>query len=1263
MKWIDSYDLDKTWAGRRDCQEKLPLLVRKLIRATSTSIRNIKFPAGENVLIGGWDGILEVGEATEYLPAGISLWEFGADRYAKGKAEREYIKRTAEPLGYDPAESTFVFVTPRLWKKAGTWATEKKKEGVWKDIRVINSEILEEWIEVAPTVGSWLSKHLGKYPEEGIQPTDDFWEQWCTGEKLKLNADILLGGRSQAQEAVIELYNQSKIIAVQSLSREESLAFIIACFISRPDKSKDFLSRSIIVDNIESFKKLVVHGNPLILIPRFEDNGIINSALKKEHTVIVPLGADSMSRWSDKISLPPIERESFVAALMNSGLTKEFAEKYSKETARNITILRRQLEFNRTLPQWASPENVHDVLPAMVVGRWDENFENDKRIISRIASDTYENYIKRLSRWIHTHDSPIVKIGSTWYLTSPLDAWSNASINLTRGHFDSLKSAALDVLAEINPAFELEPEQRYMASIYGKNWKFSEMIREGLVQSLILTSVFGDKLQFDLPVKAEIWIDTIIAILLSTNNPSLWKSIDSILPLIAEASPASFLNAIEKHLSNDTSPIIQLFDEDPGLITPHCYHTGLLWALEGLAWFPKYFSRASLGLARLASIDPGGTLTNRPINSLTEILKPWHYQTLASFDIRIKVLNLISREEPEVGWILLNGMLPSKKGEIASISHQTRWRMFEHKTDKTITYNELFETHTRVIEIALSIFDYSEAKLSELIEISDTLSPIDRSTVLSFVEDVITKVEHKEHLAWNACRETLHKHRSNPNKPWSLTEQELDIYQKLYDTLNPKDDFDQALWLFNEHWPKTPEGYQYKNETFADIDKLILEKRIQVISNIKKEKGIGKIIELSKSVKEPWILGDTVAYVVSEEDEMIQFATGLMEKREDKRFVQSFFYRKSLLNGSEWIFEFFRKLKENAFDNSALAQFLIPYNQTKELWDFIDSENPEIEHEYWANIYPRFYELNAETKVYGLKKLMLNKRTLSAINAIYISTMDPEVIPSDLIVALLKSAATEKSEEKVTIDEGGVNLLFETIDTRQDVNSDTILLLEWMYLPILTSPGNRRIPKRLHDELSNSPEFFIEIFKFIYRPGDEARIEEQRGGLTDEQLMNRAKQAYSLLNSWGKVPGTDCNGEIDLNYLRNWIRTVRLLGAEYGKPDLVDLFVGRVLAQYPQEKNKVWPPAEICIVLEEIDSDFINKNFIIETKNKNGFTGRDPFEGGEQERINAKYYYDLADRQRHDFPIVGDILDRLGKRYECDAQRVDEDAERNKLDY
>jgi hypothetical protein len=59
MQRITSTDLEN-WASTRDCQEHLPLFVRKLIRASPIKILNILFPAGDNVILPGYDGILEV---------------------------------------------------------------------------------------------------------------------------------------------------------------------------------------------------------------------------------------------------------------------------------------------------------------------------------------------------------------------------------------------------------------------------------------------------------------------------------------------------------------------------------------------------------------------------------------------------------------------------------------------------------------------------------------------------------------------------------------------------------------------------------------------------------------------------------------------------------------------------------------------------------------------------------------------------------------------------------------------------------------------------------------------------------------------------------------------------------------------------------------------------------------------------------------------------------------------------------------------------
>jgi len=1261
MKWIDSTDL-RSWANKRDCQETLPLLVRKLIRATSKTIQSIKFPSGDSVLLGGWDGTLVVTDETDYLPAGISLWEFGTAKNPKGKADKDYAKRVSNPLGYNPAESTFIFVTPRLWQKGEDWVKEKKKGGIWKDIRVINSEILEEWIELAPTVGSWLAKKecIGKYPSEGIQPTDDFWEEWTSGTKFKLNAEVLLGGREIAKNRITAGFNKPDVYAIQGISREESLAFIISCAINNPEIEEDFFSRSIIVDNIEAFRELTVHDKPLILIPRFEDRGVANRAAQKGHTVIYPLGANSANNGANKISLPQIERESFVSALTKMGMTKEFAEKYSKESARDITILRRQLEFERTIPDWALAENISEIIPALIVGRWDENYKNDKRIIAKIAGESYENYSKKITRWLHTCDSPIIKIGSTWRLTSPFDAWTNASKNLTRNDFELLYKSVKEILSEINPVLQIEPKERHILSMFGKRREYSDWIREGVIQSLILTSILGDKLKFDLPLKAELWVDGIIAELLNTENPKMWKSFDGKLPLIAEASPTVFLETLEKLLGIEKSPIVSLFEEEQGFLSTNSYHTGLIWALESLAWFPQYLSRASLILAKLSALDPEENSSNRPINSLSEIFKPWHFQTLATFDERMQVLKLISERAPKIAWPLLIHMLPSLPGGFANDTHKSRWRMFEFETEKPRTYNEIYATHSAVVEILISIFDFTETKLAILIEKSVNLSPYDRDRLLSFIESVIPKIIQVKFIAWHIIRKILHNHRSYPEAKWALPESDLNRFEKIYEILIPTDYIANTIWMFNEHWPVFPEGNKFESGFYDKEEIFINDQRIKGLTNIYQKAGFEKIVELKNNIKEPWIFGDILGHIVSDEEEIIKLCELLKEKKSDTRFIQSFVLRKSILNNIEWIFSLFEKLKGLGFGNSALSKLFIPLKQTQQLWNFVDSTNEEIIRKYWQNISPNFYGIGTNEKIFGLKKLIEYKRFASAT---HICHHFVEEISSEMIVKILQKAGAEKSDEQIPLNSYKVNQLFKIIEKRNNVDLNILIQLEWLFLPLLASYSNNQKPQRLHYELSKNPVFFMDVLKWTYKPDDETKIEEQKNGLTDEKLQNRARHASDLLHSWKNIPGVDESGKIDNDFLREWIRKVRELAAENGRIKAADINIGKLLAQYPEEPDKVWPPDEICDLIETVNSEEIKINFSAATYSKRGSSIRGCFDGGDIERTNASYFQQLAKAHQNKFPSVTGIFEKLAKQYEEEAKRMDEDSERKRLEY
>src|SRR5437899_437843 len=138
MKWIDAGDI-KNWvhSKQRHCAQTLPELIRRLIFATASSIEEIDFPCGDSITTGGWDGRLKTSVVSPFFPTGSSGWEISVEASPEKKADADYKKRTADPLGLRLGETTFVFVTPRPWPGRGKWQGRKGRSSKWKGIRVM----------------------------------------------------------------------------------------------------------------------------------------------------------------------------------------------------------------------------------------------------------------------------------------------------------------------------------------------------------------------------------------------------------------------------------------------------------------------------------------------------------------------------------------------------------------------------------------------------------------------------------------------------------------------------------------------------------------------------------------------------------------------------------------------------------------------------------------------------------------------------------------------------------------------------------------------------------------------------------------------------------------------------------------------------------------------------------------------------------------------------------------------------------------------
>ncbi len=1262
MKLVTRNDIEN-WAKTAFSKSDLSYLVSKLVRATTPSSTQVDFPSGSTAFIGGWDGQVACDEKTAYVPKGLSLYEFGTEANPKGKADRDYIKRKKDTLGFNPKECVFIFITPRFWKFKNKWIIDKQAEGFWRDVKVYDSSDLEQWLDIAVYVSGWFANYLRKAPLNGVDIAEQFWKYWSEYNEVKLLPKSIVSGREKEQEEILKfLEKEPNITSLKAASKNEAIAFIIASAKLFPiNKSERFFSRALVVHTEDAYKMVSTNFvSPLILIPTFENRLPMYSAVSNRHHVIVPLGGDD-DFDKNTITLPTIDRDGQVNSLIECGLSKENAEKFSRESGRNITILKKLIGFPHNRAKWIKKENIREIIPALLLGRWNETYVGDIEIIEKLSEQKYSDYLVILNNWKNFEESPIIQIGETWRLTSPLDLWTNLSSQLTQNDFQKIQECFSLTFKNGNPIIE-PGDKNSFATRFNKKKKYSNWAREGLTQSLILVGRLGDSIKIPNLNNPQNWVDSIVLDLLNNATGETWISVDHELPLISEASPESFLKATKNSLSKKQPEIMDMFNEEEGFLHKTSHHTGLLWALENLAWLPEYLRDVSLIFLKLSRLDPGGSLSNRPLNSISEIFKPWHYQTLASYDERMEILKYVTEQEKKLGWSLLIRMLPEHRG-IAQPTHKMRWRMFDKNTNLKYTYQEIWDTHSAVIEMLINLFDYDETKFAQLIDEIPNLRPSDREMVFKWADEVCLKVKQDEYTTWETIRKILNHHRSHPETDWALPESELTRLESLYYKLQPTDIINKYIWLFNDHWPEFPEGFKYKENEYEkrheQQQKRIDEARKDAAINFIKELGLNKTLEFRKEVKEFWLLGDTLARVIKSSEDILTVCECLNDEKETIGFAHSFIYRKSIIEGFEWIKTLLKELQENKFNNKALCNVLIPLNQNQQLWDFVSSLNEKIQNEYWQNINPHFYHISDDEKVFGIEMLLKHKRFFSTID---IASHFSNSIPSNLLSEMLKKAGTEEANETPRFKGYEIERIFEELDKRMDIDKSTLIHLEWLYLPIFDSYGTKRNPKNLEEELTNNPEFFIDVLKWIYIPEDKTILEDERKGISDEIIQNRAKQAYHLLHSWKKIPGMKEDYSIDKKELKNWIDKVRELAKKVSRLDVADMEIGKVLAQYP-ENIQQWPQEKIFQIIEEINTDSLKRNYSSAMFNKRGSSSRGPFDGGDIEREKATYFGKLSNDFKNKYPNVAEIFKHLEQGYLVDAKRMDEQAERDRLEY
>ncbi len=937
------------------------------------------------------------------------------------------------------------------------------------------------------------------------------------------------------------------------------------------------------------------------------------------------------------------------------GLTENDAENLARSTGRNLLVLRRRLIGRAGAPQpaWATPSTAPHLIPALLAGQWTESMSGDREFLDKLTDKKYAELTVDYIGLLNLEDSPIRKIGDNWKLTSHEEAWELLSPYLTPDHVKRFQESAIDLLSHTSSQFDLPKDERFMAGVTGHKPSHSGILRSGVSRTLALMGCRPQ--QAEGADNTEAVANQIVRnVLAKANDWRVLATLGSDLAVLAEAAPDTTLAKLGEAFDHDPNPYLELFEEEGGGIFGDCPHSGLLWALERLAWSAAHFTETALLLARLSSIDPGGQYANRPMNSLRELFLAWLRFTLATDEVRLTTLDRLLEQSPEVGWNLLLEISPSSHSS-ASNHTMPEWRDWAQDAVKGPTHVECLAFFSEIISRLLQNVAEDVNRWIGLMDAIPAFPPEERHEAIEQLMPLIGKIKsHPEAPGlWKKIREVLNRHRNFPDADWAMPKKELDDLAKIYDELTPSDPVTSISWLF-DYWPNLPEP-ELKDHT--KHQERIQDARDNALQRLMSEHGIAILIPLSKASASPSAVASTGVRVETDRKRLIILANFHLASGDPKccEFARAVYGGVLDKDGWDAIEPWISKLKKASRPSEQIAEVYLSAPAGMETWKRLENEDLPVQQVYWTTLEHAF-RINtddASELSYASEKLFDYGRALLVVELLAYSRTP---IPSLILVRALEQApaailSAEKEGKPSRIESHDLAQIFEKLDKADDVSREMVARLEIPFVSVLT---HDRPVMALHKEVVDDPTTFADFVSWAFKRADHQPDDDL---LEDTERQNRARLAFEVLFHLRRLPGQDEDGSVDEEKLTTWVEEARELCRERGREETGDEIIGEILANAPDGSDGAWPCEEIRNVLDRVDSKQIGLGFIIGKKNLRGTVTRSPFSGGDQERHLATAFQRDADIFAGRWPLTARLLRAIGASYAEEAKREDNEAE------
>ena len=793
---------------------------------------------------------------------------------------------------------------------------------------------------------------------------------------------------------------------------------------------------------------------------------------------------------------------------------------FFRQNSQNVVLFeedRRRLLEKASILKLNYPDEERYVSVLALVGSWNEQSQGDLALIKSLLG---------------TESNRDVKNAMAFCTGNEKTFRSNNKIWQCKVHKDLLLKSAKYITVILLEKFFEEAGKVFLENGYSKN------IRRGIAESI---AILGNNLQNFKNIGESIIQREIYQfenkVFRVTNWETYATSIADEFEYFGDAAPGVFLDQLERLFeTKDQAFYSYLKNSKPSL------ERQLSEILSNLAKIEDYFSRSMRILLRLAEIKESF------LQTLTGIVSPIFPQTHARWTVRTGVFKGLAKINKDLTWKALIKIINNPNPSFILIS---KTQYLSISAFSYSTKNERLKSIEKYVEIACTLIDNQVDRMCEMVEAVKYVPLNTEEYIIEKLNENLDELSQKDReKLWNKLQDLLLWSKKHFDENEAPIKERLEPIKKLSEQLENKLGYFDSIRLFNRKWFPLLDG----EGEWKDQEKRFFDKREITIKTIYREGGLDSVIAFAKDIEDKLGAGRYLAKAINDKDLKANIENNVGEETDE------------LIEGLVPAVEFNRltnALSDSSDRVKAKIYACLPIsNQSIEKVVKLDVESAQM---YWNRVFPRFVENDISLSKYAIKNFNQYGRADKSIEILsrLIENKDQEV-PKQMVIDTLKLFnKKEGSQYQFFVEK---LLLWLHLQKNNDDEITCIKKIEWKYLSYITGEEGC-YPKYLQLELSNNPEFFVDLIRKKYEKTENADSEEKL-------------KIHVLLNNWRKVPGLNSNGLIDIEYLNNWIIKVRELARKINLEEQAMQCLGRLLFYSPEDKKGLFINRKIADILE-----------------------------------------------------------------------------------